>query len=345
MEQVNYKIKCKPDDFIVTEVPLEPELSNADAATYTYFELQKIGLTTFDAEEEIARFFGVARLDVEAQGLKDEDGVTSQMMSIKKILSEKDLVPFNDTYRRGDFTLQIRRIHGYGKKPVRPRLLHGNKFRIVIRHLEERMAKQLYNFCLTNRSFSYVNYYDKQRFGIAGGPYNTPLIGKAIVEGHWRQAYAEYQQSGHVHPDQAKTLDDADKCKAFFKSLDQRRVSFFVASYNSLLWNKAASSKLAESTEGYQHHFEHVGTLFVPANLVFRHHNLCSIRGYALQDNEFAITRKQKERVLVVTTNVYPLELGQDELHPNKWQVKVGFYNPTGCYATMLIQQLIFKLV
>ncbi len=339
----NYKLKCQPEDFEVTEVPVMPNMSKKEKSTYTYIWLRKTGLTTFDAQEEIGKFFEVNRADIGAEGLKDEDAITSQIISIKKILSDQEIAAFNQTYQSGAFSLTIQHVWGHGLQPVRARRLHGNSFKIIIRDLPQEAAQTLHDFCAANRHFTYVNYYDNQRFGMAGGPYNTPLIGQAIIEGNWPWAYDEYRKSGNAKGANLPDLENEAACKSFFKSLDHRKVGFFVSSYNSRLWNQAASAAVAASTEGNPHYFDHVGDLFVPTHPVFKHPNLCTTSGYGISGPEFEVGPKQKQRNVAVTTCVYPLEIGPDELHPGQWQVKIEFFNPTGCYATMLIKQLILK--
>jgi len=41
---------------------------------------------------------------------------------------------------------------------------------------------------------TFINYYDNQRFGISGGPYNTHLIGKGIIEGNYREVLKQIKK-------------------------------------------------------------------------------------------------------------------------------------------------------
>lgn len=82
-----YKLKFKNEDFEVTEVPLMPTLLDKKRSKYTYFWLKKEGINTFDSSEKVAKFFSVLPIDLGFEGLKDEDAVTHQLFSIKKVLS------------------------------------------------------------------------------------------------------------------------------------------------------------------------------------------------------------------------------------------------------------------
>ena len=84
---VNYKLKCINEDFQVTEVSLMPSFVSKGPRKFTYIWLQKSGFTTFEVLEQIKVFFKLSFEDVCSQGLKDEDAITEQLLSIKK---EKD---------------------------------------------------------------------------------------------------------------------------------------------------------------------------------------------------------------------------------------------------------------
>src|SRR3954464_8114572 len=72
-------IKQRPEDFFVQEVPLyEP----SGEGEHVYCEIQKIGLTTFEAISRIARALGVPSRDIGYAGMKDARAVTRQVLSL-----------------------------------------------------------------------------------------------------------------------------------------------------------------------------------------------------------------------------------------------------------------------
>jgi tRNA pseudouridine13 synthase len=343
----NYKIKQKKEDFVVNEISLQPDLYHCNKSNFSYLWIEKRGMTTFDALDEIKKVFNLNHKDISAQGLKDEDGVTSQLISVRKIIFQKDLELFNKKFTLDDYKLQIKSIKGYGKKSLVPRLLHGNNFKLVIRNLDQETAQLFYNYCENNRFVSFFNYYDNQRFGIVGGPYNTHLIGKAITDGDWITAYKEFKKSKNSELANVKKPIEINyvNCQKFFKQINFAKIRFFISSYNSHLWNKKASDYIDKIKGGtFQHSFSEIGLLSLIKNKTFQVHNVLSVSGYEIDKNTYKTVPKEFTRNLLVTTTAFPVNIGQDELNKDKHKVQVSFFLPTGCYATMLIKQIFLKL-
>ncbi|MCX6715998.1 MAG: tRNA pseudouridine(13) synthase TruD, partial [Candidatus Taylorbacteria bacterium] len=190
MNTPEYKLKARNEDFEVTEVPLLPRF--LEKGSFTYVWLKKSGFYTFDALEAIGEHFELFYEDMAAEGLKDEDGITSQIISIKKSLKQTDMSAFNKKHsNKASSYILMERIMGYGDAPVAEKMLHGNSFNLVVRNLKDDVAARIEEFCKKNKFVTFVNYYDSQRFGLPGGPYNTHLIGKAIVEEDWKEAYEQ----------------------------------------------------------------------------------------------------------------------------------------------------------
>jgi len=341
----NYKIKQKKEDFIVDEISLQPDFYYCKKSNFSYLWIEKRGMTTFDAMDEIKKVFSLNYEDISAQGLKDEDGVTGQLISIHKIIFQSDLKIFNKKYTSDDYKLQIKNIAGYGTKSLIPRLLHGNNFKLIIRNLNKVTAKLFYNYCRDNRFISFINYYDNQRFGIVGGPYNTHLIGESIVNKDWIGAFKEFEKSknNEINIEKPAKLNSV-LCKNYFKKINFSKLSFFVSSYNSHLWNKNASDYLAsEKINTYKYDFSEVGCLLLPKDDVFMLPNLFTVDAYDINKNTYSVFEKTKTRNFFVTTTIFPISIEKDELNKNKYRVQVSFFLPTGCYATMLIKQIFIK--
>src|SRR4051812_49163300 len=72
-------LKNRPEDFFVQEMPLyEP----SGEGEHVYTEFQKIGMTTFDAIDRIARALNVHPRDIGYAGMKDARAITRQIFSI-----------------------------------------------------------------------------------------------------------------------------------------------------------------------------------------------------------------------------------------------------------------------
>jgi len=312
---------------------------------FTYFWLKKEGINTFDSSEKMAKFFRVPPGDLGFEGLKDEDAVTHQLFSIKKILSIQDIIAFNSSHKKDN--IEIERIVGYGNAGLSTRMLHGNIFNIIVRNLDKNTAEKVLNFCKKNRFIPFVNYYDSQRFGLPGSSFSTYLVGKAIVEGKWEGAFSLFEKTNDKPIDHSffrKHQNNKNKFLHFFKTINSKKVSFLIASYNSFLWNGQASAFIKRGKGARQYYFKNVGKLFLPISLNFNISNLFSIDGYSFVEKRFSALKEKFTRNLIVTTTVFPLDISRDEFHKGKYQIKVSFFLPTGCYATMFIKQIFLRI-
>jgi tRNA pseudouridine13 synthase len=342
-----YTIKHVPEDFVVREVSLLPTMhrGRTQDASHTYILLKKKGYTTFDALDQLKRFFALEHSAVQAQGLKDEDGVTEQIVSVKKILTTAHVEAFNDQHVADTF-IAIDRVKGYGTDAVSPRALHGNVFTIVVRNVDEGITNTLNDFYRSNRFVTFINYYDKQRFGIAGGPYNTHQIGKAVIDGDWVRAFSEFLKSGNAksYPTIAEhNPSSATSCQEFFHTIDPHLLSFLVASHNSKLWNRHVSRYLEETNDGVYHTLEHVGEIFLPSYKSFSAESVVCVPCFDYSHETKITTPAKKSRNVSITTTVYPIDCGPDEYHEGKHRITLSFFLPTGCYATMAIRQTIIR--
>ena len=317
-QSASYKIKCKNEDFQVTEVSLMPSLASKKPHRFTYFWLQKSGLTTFDVLDCIKLFFKLKFDDVANQGLKDEDAITEQLISVKKILSKKDITAFNRKHGARNKYSRIKHVIGYGGEPVKERMLHGNSFRIMVRNLESRVANNLLTYLSAHRHHYFINYYDNQRLGMPGGPYNTHLIGEAIVKKDWKGAYDHIKVTNNIPPDLFTKLENTTDYKEIFKIINPKKVSFFVSSYNSFLWNNQTSLLIEKNTKSKKHQFENVGYLYLPTTHSFQCPHICEAGGYEFVKEKFTVKRKVNNRNVVVATTIYTHDLENDELHRNK---------------------------
>jgi tRNA pseudouridine13 synthase len=78
-------IKQRVEDFFVQELPLyEP----SGAGEHVYFEIEKAGLTTFDAINRAAAALGISSRDIGYAGLKDARAVTRQILSAQGTTEE-----------------------------------------------------------------------------------------------------------------------------------------------------------------------------------------------------------------------------------------------------------------
>ncbi|WP_038260144.1 tRNA pseudouridine(13) synthase TruD, partial [Xenorhabdus cabanillasii] len=82
-KDVQYCLKKVPADFLVEEVPnfYQPSIEKQ----IWHFQLRKEGMTTSEAVTNIANILEIPESHIGYAGLKDEDGITSQRISIQSL--------------------------------------------------------------------------------------------------------------------------------------------------------------------------------------------------------------------------------------------------------------------
>ena len=343
---LNYRIKCKNTDFVVNEIPLLPKLFSKNSSQYTYLWVRKSGLTSFEALGKISQFFRISTEGVNAEGLKDEDAVTTQIFSVRKIIDKALILQFNTKCKKEKLNLKIDKIIGYGKNKVTERQLYGNLFNITIRNLDSKIAEKTKQYCLSNRFITFINYYDNQRFGLNGGPYNNHIIGEAIIKGNWEKVLREIDSKNikSSKTENAKTKNNKN-AKDYLLDMDKKSIKFYLSAYNSFIWNSKVSSLIKEhNRESKKYFFENLGELNIPSKQNFISSNICSVQGYNLSENK-DVTRYLFTRTVLTSVTIFPEDIEQDEFKENKKKINVLFFLPTGSYATMLIKQMYAKIL
>ncbi|MBF0109954.1 MAG: tRNA pseudouridine(13) synthase TruD [Magnetococcales bacterium] len=332
-------LKCIHSDFRVVEVPLiSPWTTNE--GEYTHVWLDKGGWTTFDAEKTIGAFFDLPVQEVGSAGLKDEDGITRQLCSVRRRLTTKDLEAFNTCFQPGTSGsfLRLHSIEGHSHHPIRPRNLFGNSFRIVVRNLNVATAGKIWDSLKSNIHFSMANYYDLQRFGLPGHPPTNHLIGESLVQRDRQRAQRLIEEAGeHIIPKGNDLLEWLEKNHP-------KILGFYVDAFNSMRWNTLASLRFhATSSAGAPFRLGDLFDLWLPSDL-----SQCAVEPvleyechqWKPKENTPPIRRR---RPAVITTNIFADPPMDDALHPGRVALPVSFMLPTGGYATMLMRQLLLR--
>lgn len=146
--------KGQPEDFYVEEeLGFEPD----GAGEHLFLNIEKRGLSTFEAQSLLARHFRVPAKDIAYAGMKDKQGITRQWFSVHV---RKEATPDTDLQHP---QLRILRAERNSRK-LRRGTHSGNRFRIVLRNpVGDRDA------CLarlqTVAAGGVPNYFGGQRFG------------------------------------------------------------------------------------------------------------------------------------------------------------------------------------
>jgi len=177
-----------------------------------------------------------------------------------------------------------------------------------------------------------------------GGPYNTHLIGEAIIKNNWGEAYKQIKMTGNITPEFTNIYKNTIDHKEIFRSINPKKISFFISSYNSFLWNAQASQIVNKNTKNKSHLFENLGRLCLPIDGSFKCPQMCEINGYEFKTEEFSAKSKISKRNMIVATNIYADDLEKDEFHKNMKKLTISFFLPTGSYATMIIKQIFINI-
>ena len=178
-------IRNQYEDFYVEEIP---EIIPEGEGPNVYVWIEKLGRTTLDVVLDIARDLHVSRKRMGFAGMKDKKAITRQWICIANMDSEEQFrqVENLDIYKT-DFLKIVR-----GRKKLRMGQLKGNKFKILIKDLDDiEESADIANEVLAQLETTGVpNYFGWQRFGKPRTI--THLVGKALVENDLEKAVNTY---------------------------------------------------------------------------------------------------------------------------------------------------------
>ena len=180
-------IRNRYEDFYVEEIP---EVIPNGEGPNVYIWIEKLGRTTLDVVLDIARDLHIDRKRMGFAGMKDTKALTRQWICIANMDSEEQFQQVKDlegTIYKTDFLKVVR-----GRKKLRMGQLKGNKFRILIRDLDDiEKSAQIANDVLKQLEVTGVpNYFGWQRFGKPRT--NTHLVGEALIQNDLAEAVRRY---------------------------------------------------------------------------------------------------------------------------------------------------------
>jgi len=335
-------LKAKATDFIVSEC-LALAMTRQDSAEYHYLRLRKRGYTTFEAIDRIATTCGIPRLRVSAAGLKDEDAVTEQFVAYHGQLDSTAMADFNALHAGEERFISLA-THGYGRRNIEIGELDGNSFRITVRNLSADFATVLRAFRGRDNLF-FINYYDTQRFGVAGGPKQTHMIGRALLIKDHELAFSLLRESGS--PEGKRALVFNGDAADFFGEIDPRVTAFYLCAQSSYLWNQRLRGLLHDACGGSVDEVDREGITFnFPKD---QRGILAFLRNYAMLPydkyrwQEGKMRKSISYRSTVVHTQFRVEEIELDDMSSGAWKCVLSFFLPSGCYATNAIAQWVHQ--
>ncbi|RMD58607.1 tRNA pseudouridine(13) synthase TruD [Candidatus Woesearchaeota archaeon] len=262
------KLRCKPADFIVEEVPSK---SWSEKGDFAIARVTKKKLTTFAAQKILSEHCKVPFRKIGFSGLKDTHAITTQFFSVE---TER---PECLNIKQENLSSEL---VGFSQERLRTGDLAGNKFTIVVRNLSESDIESAErNAPLIDAQVP--NYFDSQRFGsLAGtdgfiakdvlkGDYesavkriisairkrtkpNVKAFKRFVVEnwGDWKKCSQKAEELGVEKTSDASMVFHLKSAPEDFKGAFQRLYSgirqLFFSAYQSYLWNECAKKALKE---------------------------------------------------------------------------------------------------
>jgi tRNA pseudouridine13 synthase len=162
-------IKNRPEDFFVQEIPLyEP----SGEGEHVYAEIQKVGLTTFDAINRLAAALRVTNRDIGYAGLKDARAITRQVVSIPGTTEAAVM-----NLKIPNLTVLWAARHG---NKLRLGHLKANRFAIKVRDVTPTDVVKIRPALVELQRRGMPNYFGEQRFGRRN---DNDQLGAAYVRG------------------------------------------------------------------------------------------------------------------------------------------------------------------
>jgi tRNA pseudouridine13 synthase len=166
------KLKCRPEDFRVEEVPL---VEAGENGRYTFYRLTKRGIGTIEAVDAIRRRWNLPGKSVSYAGLKDRHAHTIQFLTIAGGPSKP--------LKAREFELEAL---GRLTRPYGPQNIRGNRFVLILRDMNEHELSRAALELEALAREGLPNYFDDQRFGSVG--FSGQFIGHAWLLGDYERA-------------------------------------------------------------------------------------------------------------------------------------------------------------
>jgi tRNA pseudouridine13 synthase len=263
---VGGRIRAVPEDFVVEEIPLYAALGEGP---HVLFELEKRGISTFEATMWLSRLAKVSERTIGYAGLKDAHAVTRQTMSAHRVSPERLLAIEHHKIR----------VLSAARHPTRVRIGHlrGNRFTIRIREARVDRLDAAREALATIVARGLPNAYGSQRFGVKQDGH---LLGRAVVRADFREflshllgrphrregdprvrkareAYdrGESEEAFRLFPGKhriqklalGELLRSGDAARAFM-ALGKRPRRIYVSAYQSWLFNQCLDARMAAGT-------------------------------------------------------------------------------------------------
>jgi tRNA pseudouridine13 synthase len=166
-------LRASPEDFVVDE---EPAYLPSGTGDHVFVRIEKRGLTTPQAVEQLARALGVAARDIGVAGMKDRHAVTRQWLSLPPPVTPEAAM----TLTLADVRVLEAARHAH---KLRTGHVRANRFVLVVREVRDEADAEARARAILDvlaRPPGAPNWYGEQRFGRDG---DNAERGLGIVRG------------------------------------------------------------------------------------------------------------------------------------------------------------------
>lgn len=254
-------LKQRPQDFVVEEVPA---YSPSGDGEHLLIEIEKTGLSTFDAIDTIAKRLNVPRRDIGYAGLKDTNAVTRQWLTVRGTTLEAV-----DAAASDDLKILFAEKH---RNKLRVGHLRGNRFTVRVRDVDPMKVVTLTAALRTLGERGMPNYFGEQRFGrrdrndvlglayarrdsaevlsvLLGRPETTDgedefAAREAFNRGDVAQAYARWPRRDRDESAALRRLLDGRTPDEVVAGVDRRIVDLWLSALQSRLFNAVAAERI-----------------------------------------------------------------------------------------------------
>lgn len=257
------KLKCRPEDFVVTELSEFPIRAKGEFAVY---ELRKRGIGTPEAITQLLQVWNLPRGRVSYGGLKDRHAVTSQFVTIQR-------GPARHAHR-DQWTLSYL---GQADESFTPANISANRFEIVMRDMSVEACQRAVAALVEVANWGLPNYFDDQRFGsvstdgefiarpwIDGDYERTLFLALAATTrhdrsaekrekvalrerwGHWDEVIKQLGKS-HRRSIVSYLVQHPQEFKGAWTRVRQDLRSLYLSAFQSMLWNKILAAAIHAS--------------------------------------------------------------------------------------------------
>jgi tRNA pseudouridine13 synthase len=360
-------IKEQVNDFVVKELASH-ETGEGD---HLIVKLRKQNMTTLEAIGKLSSMLHISRDRIGYAGNKDKRAITEQYLSIQGVDEEDIRQVFTDEF---DLEVVGRNGHiGLGN-------LSANRFEIVVRNLElpiETVRNRALKI-VDELDGKFPNYFGEQRFG-SSRPI-THQVGRHILREEFEEAVwtyiakpydSEYKSIRKTREELWETREVEGAAEQFpekyryektllyhltknpgdykgaIKRLPEGLQTLFIHAYQAWIFNRVLSQLIEEGWYEEEYEIPLVGFKTDlkdnrPENLIEEYLEEEGVEQEDFRLQEFPELRSEGSyrRAFADFRNFEIIDLDEDELNMTKNKVNVKFDLPKGCYATVLLREI-----